>query len=81
MVCFVSFHRCCCFSDLRLVSQEGYPTEMNGFRLPKTLPRERCFGKADEDILAWDLFIGVMKHKPDCGDASELKFILLRTID
>ncbi|KAF8893659.1 hypothetical protein CPB85DRAFT_1257536 [Mucidula mucida] len=57
------------FTEYIFVSQEGNPTEMNGFRLPKTLPRERCFGKADEDILAWDLFIGVMKYKPDCGDA------------
>ncbi|KAF8900345.1 hypothetical protein CPB85DRAFT_1439621 [Mucidula mucida] len=49
------------------VSQNGYPTALNGLPLPTTLDREECLGFNDQS--AWDLFRDILLSKPQCGDA------------
>ncbi|KAF9029800.1 ankyrin [Hymenopellis radicata] len=49
------------------VSQNGYPTALNGLALPTALEREECLGFNGQS--AWDLFRGIMLTKPECGDA------------
>ncbi|KIY66007.1 hypothetical protein CYLTODRAFT_423832 [Cylindrobasidium torrendii FP15055 ss-10] len=49
------------------VSQNGYPTFLNGLPLPQSLQRDKCLGWQTQS--AWDLFRDVLSVHPQCGDA------------
>ncbi|KAF9027189.1 hypothetical protein BDZ89DRAFT_1160874 [Hymenopellis radicata] len=53
------------FTHYLFVSKRWISDRDKRAEAPGTLSRKHCF----ENIAAWDLFISVMKHKPECGDA------------